>query len=174
MTSFHIRPETGTDIASVRDVEVRAFGQTLQADIVDALRASAYPQLSLVATVSDAIVGHVFFSPVTLAAGPANRAAQLSPLAVVPESQGEGIGSALVHEGIERCAGLGWSLVFVLGDPAFYRRFGFMPATRHGFAFGDKKAEPALQVLEVEPGALRGSSGLVRFHPAFDMAETAQ
>jgi putative acetyltransferase len=169
-----IRGEVRGDVPHVYEVEAAAFGQTLQAEIVDALRATAEPHLSLVATLGEHVVGHIFFSPATLASEPAVQAAQLSPLAVDPAHQRKGIGSALVREGLTRCRAMGWSLVFLLGDPRYYSRFGFMLAAPQGFTYGNPVADAALQVFEVSTGAVRKISGRVRFHEAFEVAESNQ
>ncbi len=97
--------------------------------------ASARPILSLLAESGGTAVGHVLFTTATLA-GPqdAPDAAILAPLAVLPEAQGQGVGRRLVEAGLERLAQDGVALVFVLGDPAYYSRFGFAPAAPLGLA----------------------------------------
>ena len=132
------------------------------------LRVAAEPQLSLVAARDGEPVGHVFFSPIRIEGpSPAPAAAGLAPLAVLPEAQGRGVGAALVRAGLAACAPLGWGAVFLLGDPAYYRRFGFVPAAPRGFRYGDGSAGAAFQVIELAPGALAGCSGQVHYHPAF-------
>jgi putative acetyltransferase len=124
-----------------------------------------------VATTGDKIVGHIFFSPVALASNPEVGAAQLSPVAVEPSYQGIGIGSALIRQGLAMCKAIGWELVFLTGNPRYYSRFGFVLANPLGFTLGDPLEDPALQVFEVEPGALDGRGGPIRFHPAFDLVD---
>ena len=165
-----IRAEGATDRARVYEVERSAFDATLQADLVDALRASAEPQLSLVALVEDEIVGHIFFSPVTFESEHAPAAAQLSPIAVAPSCQGQGIGSALIRAGLAECPSMGWSSVFLVGNPLYYSRFGFEMAGPRGFSCGNQD-DPFLQLLELRPRALAELRGLVRFHPAFSEVE---
>jgi putative acetyltransferase len=160
-----------SDAQAVHEVEAAAFETDLQARIVDELRKTADPQLSLVAIVEGEIVGHIFFSPATIDGDPRVRTAQLSPVAVRPAWQRKGVGSALIREGLSRCRDAGWESVFLLGDPRYYSRLGFKPAVPMGFTFGDPKADAALQVLELRAQALSGKSGRVRFHPAFDLAE---
>lgn len=132
-----IREAADDDLDAVLVVERRAFGQDVEAALVrDLMRdESAVPRLSLLAIEDGAPVGHVLFTAVTIdgAARPV-RASILAPLAVVPEAQGRGCGSRLVEEGLARLVGSGVELVFVLGDPNYYRRFGFAPARRHGLA----------------------------------------
>ena len=121
-----IREERASDIASIRAVNIRAFGRDQEANIVDALRTNGAVVLSLVATRERDVVGHILYSPVTI--GDATAAA-LGPMAVVPECQRQGIGSALVRAGQQRLQELGCPLVVVVGHPAFYPRFGFRPAS---------------------------------------------
>ncbi len=130
-----IRKATPQDLAAVLDVERRAFGGDDEADLVAALMGdrSARPVLSLLAFKGDAAVGHVLFTAVTVSgADPAPAAAILAPLAVVPEAQGRGIGTRLVERGLAELSRSGVALVFVLGHPGYYPRFGFEPAGRLG------------------------------------------
>jgi putative acetyltransferase len=101
-----------------------------EARLVERLRAEDDAMLSLVARVGTAAVGHVLFSRL---AAPFPALA-LAPLAVRSEHQGRGIGSALVRAGLAEAEARGWRGVFVVGDPGFYRRFGFDPARAQGFA----------------------------------------
>lgn len=167
MSVFHVRPETTRDQAAVFQVERSAFGQPVQARLVDALRRNAEPRISLVAEKDGAVVGHIFFSPVSFDDPHAPRACQLSPLAVLPEVQRTGIGAAIVRAGLEACAATGWTAVFLLGDPRYYSRFGFEMAGNRGLVHSGTDGE-FLQVLELEAGSLAGVSGEVRFHPVFD------
>src|SRR5690606_35916628 len=109
----------------------------------------------------------IFFSPVTIEGSqPAPSACQLAPLAVLPAYQRAGIGSALVHAGLERCRDVGWSAVFVIGDPAYYSRFGFRIAGASGFTYPGPH-DCFLQLLELRSGALSGLSGRIRLDKAF-------
>jgi len=170
-----VRAEGDADHARVHEIHAAAFGRLDEAELVEALRRLAHPRLSLVAEREGRVVGHVFFSPVALegtAGGPA--AAGLAPVAVDPAHQGSGVGSALVRAGLRRCPERGWRAVFLVGDPDYYARFGFALAAPAGFTYGDPHLDPALQVLELERGALAGHRGRVRFHPAFAGSPTAQ
>jgi predicted N-acetyltransferase YhbS len=86
---------------------------------------------------------------------------------VLPEEQGRGAGSALIRAGIEVARGLGWPLLFVLGNPAYYGRFGFTLAAPHGLHYESHDFDVAFQVQELAPGALADAHGWVRYHPAF-------
>lgn len=120
--------------------------------------------MSLVAEIGDAIVGHVAFSPVTVASGTAG--AGLAPLAVVVQQRARGIGAELVRKGLDACrqAGFGW--VVVLGEPSYYFRFGFRPALQFGLS-DEYGAGPAFQAIELVHGALPVGVGLVRYAREF-------
>lgn len=166
-----IRAEVEADYERVHEIQAAAFGRRNEAELVEVLRRSADPVLSLVAEDGGGVTGHVFFSPVDLdpplAAPPL---CGLAPVAVEPDHQGRGIGSALIRSGLERCPGLGWQAVFLVGSPAYYARFGFELAAPAGLHYGDSHFDSVFQVLEFQPGALAACSGRVRFHRAF--AET--
>jgi putative acetyltransferase len=163
-----IRVETAQDVAAVAAVERAAFGRSEEAELVDRLRTSGSPYVSLVADAGDAVVGHIFFSPVTIATAPPDLLPMgLAPMAVLPERQRSGIGGALIRAGLDSCRALGARAVVVLGHPAYYPRFGFVPAVRFGLRCEYDAPEEAFMALELMPGALRGVRGLVRFAPAF-------
>ncbi|MDQ8023566.1 MAG: N-acetyltransferase [Moraxellaceae bacterium] len=178
---MEIRNETAADQAAVHALHLAAFSTPAEAKLVDLLRAQAQPLVSLVAADADGIAGHILFSPMRTAGpvdGPQALLMGLAPLAVAPSRQGGGIGSALVCAGLHACSKLGVAAVAVLGDPAYYRRFGFAPAGRHGLhcRYTEPGGAPpeAFMVMELVPHALRGSdarapiTGLLRYHPAFD------
>ena len=130
-----LRSEAPDDFEAVRSLHARAFAPSLaEADLVDALRAARahVPELCLVATFGDELVGHVMFSRARLDSGAPVLA--LAPMAVGPEHQRRGIGAALVCEGLQRAAESDCALVVVLGHPEYYPRFGFEPASPLGVA----------------------------------------
>jgi len=116
-----IRAEAPRDYAAIRKVLIDAFGGTQEADLVEALRSDGALALALVAEIDGQVCGHVLMS--RLASPSAGIA--LAPLAVDPERQNQGIGSALVREAIELTRAHGARMIFVLGDPVYYERFGF-------------------------------------------------
>lgn len=163
-----IRLEEAGDHQSVRRVQEAAFGQPGEAALVDALRLDAQPALSLVAEVDGAIAGHVFLSSVEVDVQPADRHfAGLAPIGVMPTLQNRDIGGALMREAIQRAPSLGWSAIFLLGDPAYYSRFGFILAGPLGLHYESKAFDSDFQVLELQDGALQDCSGLVHYHSAF-------
>lgn len=163
-----IRLEQPDDQPGIYAVEQAAFGRPDEADLVDKVR-SAYPEaFSLVAVESDRIVGHVLFSPMRIEPGkPGLRAAALGPLAVHPDVQCKGIGTALSEAGLEECRCRGYDLAFVLGHPNYYPRFGFRPSKPLGLVCEYPVSEEAFMVVELTAGALEGCQGTVYYVPEF-------
>lgn len=167
MSMITIRAEAAEDISSVRRVNEQAFGRTEEADLVDRLRAAARPYISLVAVSGAQVVGHIFFSPVTLEGKDDDSSMMgLAPMAVLPEYQNQGIGSQLVREGLKECQRAGCSAVVVLGHPEYYPRFGFVPASRKGLRCEYPVPDEAFMVTELKPDAL-SVGGLVKYHREF-------
>ncbi len=159
-----IRQETPADLASVRRVEELAFARTEEAALVDALRAHGKVSLSLVAEEDGCVVGHVLFSAATIGS---RTGVGLGPLAVLPECQGRGIGAELVRRGLAECRVAGHEFAVVLGEPAYYGRFAFETAARHGVRCEFDAPEDAFMILALRPGALDGFGGVARYQPEF-------
>lgn len=155
-----IRPQRRSESAAVREAVIASFGRTVEADLVDRLAADGDAPIALVAVEGGQVVGHVLFSPMRGAV----RALALAPLSVRPESQGRGIGSALVESGLARAEAQGWDGVFVLGEPAFYSRFGFSTAAADAFA--SPFAGPHFQARVFRPDAF-ARGGPIAYAPAF-------
>jgi putative acetyltransferase len=160
-----IRPEMPADVAALAAVTEAAFLDAPHTDhneqfILAGLREAGALTIALVDEVDGIIVGHVALSPVSLSDrtpawfGP-------GPLSVVPRWQGRGIGSALIKEALERLSARGASGCVVLGDPAYYRRFGF--ANDAGLVLHDVPPE-YFMALSFRPPAPRGT---VAYHAAF-------
>lgn len=169
MHNIVIRDERKSDRAAVRTVIERAFGGgPYEADLVERLHADGDTIVAFVAVADGVVAGHTLFSPLMIEGGPGSlAAAALAPLAVMPDGQGEGIGSALVRHGLEACRAAGVDVVFVLGDPAYYRRFGFDSALAARFASPFPGA--AFMALALRPGALDDATGAVRYADAFGL-----
>ena len=125
-SAVRIRPEEPQDWPEIRALIEAAFGSNAEADLVQRLREDGDLVLSLAADDGNP-VGHIAFSRLALPETPSARACALAPLAVSPQRQRQGIGSALVREGLARLAQGGMDLVLVLGEPDYYGRFGFAP-----------------------------------------------
>src|SRR5436309_2380596 len=122
--ALQIRIEQPEDISGISVVNHEAFGRPNEAQLIDTLRADAALTLSLVALQNNEVVGHIAFSPMTIKNGAVDiRAIGLGPLAVKPDCQGQGIGNALVKEGLAAIRSAGWGVVIVLGSPKYYGRF---------------------------------------------------
>jgi len=163
-----IRPERPADHAAIATLVTAAFATAphssgTETAIVDALRDAGALTLSLVAEDHSRIVGHVAFSPVTID-GAAGGWFGLGPIAVHPDRQGSGIGRALIEEGLRQLCERDAVGCVVLGDPAYYGRFGFRsdPALR----YPDVPAEyfQRLSFSGTEP------SGAVAYHDGFGAA----
>jgi putative acetyltransferase len=164
---MHIRLEQPADATAVRALNRTAFDTSVEADLVEALRAQAEPFVSLVADDAGSIVGQICLSPVTLAGHGELKIMGLAPMAVLPAHQRRGIGSALVRAGLERCRRLGCVAVVVLGHADYYPRFGFVPASRFGIGSEYDVPDDVFMALELEAGVLNGTSGTIRYHAAF-------
>lgn len=163
-----IRPENSIDISVIRAVNAAAFGQEDEGMIVDKLRDADALRVSLVVVVDGDVVGHIAFSPVRLVGeGGETAALGLGPMAVHPDFQKQGLGGELIAAGVEACKALDEALIFVLGHPDYYPRFGFRPTYPFNIAWEIDCPKEAFMVLELKPGALSGLSGKIKYHPAF-------
>jgi putative acetyltransferase len=160
-----IREERPGDIAAVRDVNKRAFGQDQEGNIVDALRSNGAVWLSLVATLNGRVVGHIMYSP--LSVGGDVTGAALGPMAVLPEYQRQGIGSKLIESGNRRLKDAGCPFVIVLGHANYYPRFGFRPASTHGIKCEWEVAGDVFMLLVLDQQKLQGVSGLAKYRHEF-------
>jgi putative acetyltransferase len=165
--SVQIREETADDLAAIDSVLERAFGGRAEVDLVRTLRRDRLAPISLVAVEGSAVVGNVQFCRLTSARpDDAIPALGLAPLAVVPSHQRRGIGAKLVRAGLERARAMGERLVFVLGDPAYYGRFGFSAEAAEGFEC--VYACEAFQVLVLDGTLPANAMGRVVYPPPFD------
>lgn len=155
-----IRDATSRDRDSVHSVVTAAFGQPAEALLVRRLQSDGDAVIALVAAEERRVVGHVLMSRM-VAPFPVLA---LAPVSVIPEKQGEGIGSALISEALSRATRGRWLAVFVLGDAKYYARFGFSRTLAAGFESpyaGDHFMALALT------DALPAMTGSLRHAPAF-------
>ncbi|HEX3673544.1 MAG TPA: N-acetyltransferase [Rhizomicrobium sp.] len=158
-----IRVAVPDDRDAIYRLVATAYGRSDEAELVYRLRAYNDIVLELV-SVGGLVNGHIAFSrlhvePQTM------RLAGLQPLSVMPGLQGNGVGSALVREGLTRCAAMGFDAVAVLGDPTYYKSFGF--SRKAARALTCVYSGLAYQALELRPGALAGA-WQVKYPRAFD------
>ena len=166
-----VRGEEPRDWYDVYELNASVFETKAEAELVNALRAQAAPVVSLIAELDGALVGHVMFSPVALLGHSGLNLMGLAPMAVTQRHQREGIGSALVRAGLQRCKELGAGAVVVLGHAAYYPRFGFTPSARFDIKCEYDVAEEAFMILELVPEYLAGKTGTIRYHAAFGALE---
>jgi len=162
---FSLRNETPADIGAITAVTVAAFetlaiSQHTEQLVVAALRAAGALTLSLVAEAGGRVIGHIGFSPVVLSDGTTDWYG-LGPVSVLPPFQRQGVGRALIHEGLARLKALGAQGCCLVGHPGYYPQFGFRNA-------------PELALEGVPPEVFFALSfdgklprGTVKFHDAF-------
>nr|WP_246422326.1 N-acetyltransferase [Roseospira visakhapatnamensis] len=176
-----IRETTETDRSTLLGIQRRAFGRDMEAHLTrDLLRdPSAAPRLSLLALDEDRLegpsaLGHILFTAASLDGAPHVTVSVLAPLAVEPDVQRHGIGDALTRAGLARLTQAGVDLVFLVGHPPYYPRFGFQPAGPLGFEapvpippeFAD-----AWMVVALRDGLIGAVSGGVRWAETFHRPE---
>jgi len=165
MKGLSIRSETSADVGAIAEVTAAAF-KTLEISnhteqfIIAALRAANALTVSLVAEAAGRVVGHVAFSPVTISDG-CRGWYGLGPVSVLPEHQRQGIGTALIQEGLSRLKGLNAQGCCVVGHPEYYKRLGFKSVP--GLVCGGVPQE----VFFALPLCGHVPQGTVQFHEAF-------
>jgi putative acetyltransferase len=164
-----IRPESANDYDSIRSILIAAFADhpySHQTEhlIVEALRASDALTVALVAEVDGNVVGHIAFSPVKID-GMNCMWFALGPVAVLPGFQRQGIGKGLIQEGLKAIRSMGAQGCVLVGDPAYYDRFGF----RHNPALAMEGVPP--QYLLCLPMAKQVPQGQVSHDSAFSVCE---
>jgi len=164
MSAVIIRPEESGDETAIRLLLVNAFGGEAEAKLVDDLRSAGDIVLSLVAARGGEIRGHILFSRLLVRNGDETfPAVALAPLGVHPAHQREGIGTALVEDAHARLAAQGEKLSLVLGEPAYYGRFGYSRERAAGFE--SVYQGEYLQALAWDDAA--PASGRLDYPPAF-------
>jgi putative acetyltransferase len=142
-----IRSAQQADYPAIETVHRSAFSTDLEARLVRLLVARGQDAISLVAVTDGQVVGHVLFSPATIDIEGCVIVSGLglAPVAVLPPFQNRGHGSALICAGLEGCSQLAVPFVVVLGEPTYYSRFGFVPASRYGLS-GEFGGDDAFQI----------------------------
>lgn len=168
-----IRQEKPEDYALVYEINEIAFGQNSEAKLVEALRKNKdvfIPELSLIALYKGEVMGHILFTKITILTtdGQYKESLALAPMAVLPQMQLKGIGSALIKQGLKKARDLGFTSVIVLGHPAYYTKFGFTSASYYGIRPPFEVPENAFMAIELIEGALKESEGVVYYSKEFE------
>lgn len=171
ISSWEIDIEQPEDIKAVHQVNMQAFGRIDEAEVVDRLRQNSPVFKSYVARVEGRVVGHVLFTPSHIVQVDDWKISGLglAPLAVTPEYQGQGIGSALCRSGLKRIDPDIAPFVIVLGHPDYYPCFGFKPASLHGICCSYADVPEACFMIRIlDQKRMEGVSGVAYYQPEFD------
>lgn len=167
-SSLSIRSEKPSDLYTIHNVNLQAFGGEAEANLVDLLRQRHADMISLVAEVDGQVAGHIFYSPVTVETNLLKKnLLGLAPLAVLPAFQNRGIGKALILASFEVCRSLDVDGAVVLGSPVYYPRFGFSTAANYGLSCVYPVPPEDFMAIAFKPNGLEGCSGTVHYHPTF-------
>jgi putative acetyltransferase len=167
-----IRPESAPDIPAIREVVRAAFPQDAEMRLVDRLRASGDIANSLVCEADGFIVGHALLSRMNARAdGRPVAAAALAPVSVLPECQREGIGTRLIERIIEDARASGFAMLFVVGDPDYYSRFGF--STEAAARYRSPYRGPQFMGLPLAPNLPTPYEADAAYPAAFDQLENS-
>jgi predicted N-acetyltransferase YhbS len=168
--NLQVRKALESDRQSISNVIIAAFGIVQGNEITDLMAnlladPSAQPLLSLVATIKDNVVGHILFTNAQIKHSQRIvSSAILAPLSVHPAYQNQGIGGRLIKEGLKQLKAAGIELVFVLGHPGYYPKYGFSAARIKGFDASypiPPENSDAWMVQELHPGVIGHVSGQV-------------
>lgn len=165
-----IRPELNSDYRRITELYDITFGQPAEGKLVEALRCTHLfiKGLSLVAILEGKPVGHILFYPILIRGeGKVFRSLALAPMAVLPEYQNIGIGSALVITGLDEARAGKFNSAIVLGHRDYYPRFGFRRASVYGIFPPFEVPEDVFFAMELQPGGLEGVRGTVEYPPEF-------
>lgn len=168
-----IKQETTNDFNEVFEVNQTAFGQDNEAKLVDTLRNNPtvfVPELSLVATNRNKVVGHILFTKIIIKEdnGSINESLGLAPMAVRPEFQKGGIGGQLIKQGLKVAKELGFKSVIVLGHKHYYPKFGFEPAEKWNIKAPFDVPSNVFMAIELVKGGLKNISGTVIYPKEFE------
>ncbi len=165
-----VREELPGDAPAISAVHRAAFGRDAEALVVERLREDGLIVASVVSEADGEIVGSAVFSALHIATERDTiGAVALAPAAVVPKRQRRGIGSRMIDAGLRLCRERGIHAVMVVGDPAYYSRFGFSADIISSLT--SKYVGPHWMGLELVAGSLQGAAGTVEYSPAFEVVD---
>lgn len=179
---MELRLERKTDYGEVEQLTREAFwdvyhpGATEHLVLHQLRKAPSFlPELDYVAVDGGRIVGNIVYSRMYRDGELAGDMIAFGPVSVLPDMQGRGIGKRLISETLTRAKALGFGAVMITGDPDYYHKFGFEPASRYGLSLpgmSPQEDAPFFMVKELCEGVLKERGGVYAFAPCFDVSET--
>jgi putative acetyltransferase len=167
-----IRKESKDDYRDIFELNKIAFAQDNEAKLVDLLRVSEafVPELSLVATLDNKIVGHILFTKIKIVDDNQNEfdSLALAPMAVKPDIQKNGIGGQLIRAGLDKARELNFKSIIVLGHEHYYPKFGFVPTNKWNIKSPFDVPTNVFMGLELMEGGLKNVCGTVKYPKEFD------
>lgn len=168
MSQSVIREETSVDVDGIRAVHEGAFGRDAEARLVGRLRSDGFMIASVVAVIEGEVVANAVFSRLILrTSSESANAVALAPVSVTPAYQRCGLGSQVIAYGLRLCAQRGYTAAFVLGHPAYYKRFGFSHDVAKAVRGPYSGAGEAWMALELRPSSISGKNAEVQYPDAF-------
>lgn len=166
-----IKRETEEEFAQIFNFVERAFqtakvSNGLEQEFVNQLRSSSnyIPELALVAEENDKIIGHIMLTKTYIIIGGSKfEVLLLAPLSVALEHRNTGVGTKLIHESFALAKAMGYTAVFLIGDPAYYHRFGFKSSVEFGVIQLHNIPDEYVMAYELVPNALHGVSGIIEW-----------
>jgi putative acetyltransferase len=168
---MQIRPERPSEFSEIYELVRTAFATAKvsegdEQDFVDRLRAGPdyIPELALVAEDEGGIIGHIMLTRTSVVtADGARQVLLLAPICVALERRDRGVGARLIGEALRRARELGHTAVVLVGDPAYYARFGFRPCASFGIANANGIPDQYVMALELAARSLADAAGSIRF-----------
>ena len=174
---MQIRMETANDYRKNENLTREAFWDVYRPGcdehlVLHRLRDSIHfiPELSLVAEQNGTLIGNIVYAKMLLDGKVSEKIIGFGPLSVLPSMQHKGVGSSLIAASFEKAKALGYKGVLITGSPAYYARFGFVPASRYGIHLNGVPIEeeaPFFMACELEPGWLANHPGVADFAPEY-------
>ena len=167
-----IREENENDLIIIKKINDKAFGQPQEGIVIDKIRESDSPVLSLVAEIDNTIVGHIFYSASEIECNNEIIAGMgLAPMAVLPEYQKQGIGKRLINESINILKKKAVPFIIVLGHENYYPKFGFEVASKYGIKCQwDGVPDEAFMIMILDKGKMSNIHGIAKYRDEWNEA----
>jgi putative acetyltransferase len=164
-----IRTEGEKDYERVYEINKLAFQQEDESKLIENIRKGEnfIPELSLVAEIDNKIVGHILFSKIQIIGSSVFESLALAPMAVIPDLQKQGIGTALINKGMKKAKEMGFDSIIVLGHSEYYPKFGFLKASKWNITCPFEVPDEAFMAIELTEKGFDGKSGTVKYPDEF-------